>query len=85
MARRRLPEDAGVVDGARARAVAELQALADRLPVTDGYGGPPESGPPIDVQIAVRDEARDHLDRGAVAPEEDADRLWARLPSYWRR
>jgi hypothetical protein len=65
----------------RARSVSEVEALATRLPVT---GGLPEDAVPVDVQIAIRDEARDVLTRGAATPQE-ADRLWERLPSYWRR
>jgi hypothetical protein len=66
-------------DEEQARAVAEVEARAERLPVTGGH-----SLPPIVLQLAIRDEARDLVKRGAVTPKE-ADRLWEQLPSYWRR
>jgi hypothetical protein len=66
------------------RSVAELEALVKRLPVTGPDGGSPDGRPSVGAQIAVRDEALDLLERGAATPEA-ADRLWARLPSYWRR
>jgi hypothetical protein len=68
----------------QARSRAEIAALAERLPVTDGSGGPPWGGVPLEVQIFIRDQARELLERGEATPEA-ADRLWARLPSYWRR
>jgi hypothetical protein len=71
-------------DKQQALSVAELEALAERLPVTGVDGGPPEGGPPVDLQIEIRDEARDLLERAQATPGE-ADRMWARLPSYWRR
>jgi hypothetical protein len=70
-----------VVEEERARSVADIEALGQRLPVT---GGPPEDGVPVDVQISIRDQARDLLERGAATPEV-ADRLWEPLPSSWRR
>jgi hypothetical protein len=70
-----------VVEEEQARAVAEIKARAELLPVT---GGPPENAVPVDLQISIRDEAGDVLERGAATPEE-ADRLWAPLPSSWRR
>jgi len=65
----------------QARSRAEVEALAERLPVT---GGPQEDAVPVDLQISIRDAARNVLERGAATPVE-ADRLWERLPSYWRR
>jgi hypothetical protein len=72
------------VEQERALSRAEIEALAERLPVTDGCGGPPADGVPVEVQIFTRDQARDVLERGAATPEA-ANSLWARLPSYWRR
>jgi hypothetical protein len=66
------------------RSVVELEALVNKLPVTGCDGGTPPGGPPVDVQIFVRDEALGLFERGAATPEA-ANRLWARLPSYWRR
>jgi hypothetical protein len=72
------------VEEEQARSVAEIEALAERLPVTGVDGGPPNGGPPVELQLEIRDEARELLERGQATPGE-ADRLWARLPSYWRR
>jgi hypothetical protein len=69
-----------VVEEEQARSIAEIEALADRLPVT---AGPLEVGVPVDFQVSIRDQARDLLHRDAATPEE-ADRLWEPLPS-WRR
>ena len=68
----------------QAQSVAEIEALVNKLPVTGCDGGTPPGGPPVDVQISVRDEALGLFERGAATPEA-ANRLWARLPSYWRR
>ena len=46
-------------------------------------GGPDEEQYPADLQLEIRDEARDLLARRAAIPQA-ADRLWARLPRYWR-
>jgi hypothetical protein len=64
----------------QARSVADVEALATLLPVT---GGPEESAIPVDLQIEIREEARDVLARGAATPQE-ADRLWVPLPACWR-
>jgi hypothetical protein len=61
----------------RTRAVADIDALAERLPVT----GTPAL--PVDLQVSIRHGARDVLERGAATPEE-ADGLWKPLPDYWR-
>jgi hypothetical protein len=81
---RRIPVDPSTAEGKQAHAIAELGALASRLPVTGCDGGPPWSGTPIADQLRVRDEARDLLASGEVSLEA-VDRLWARLPRYWRR
>jgi hypothetical protein len=75
-------EDEPADERERAHAVAEAEALVRKLPVTGG--GPDSRDPSLEVMLAVRDEARDLLKRGRVTPRE-VDRLWQRLPRYWRR
>jgi len=50
-----------VVEEEQAQAVAEIKALAELLPVTDI----PDDAVPVDLQISIRDQARDVLERGA--------------------
>jgi len=68
----------------QAQSVAEIEALVNKLPVTGCDGGTPPGGPPVDVQISVRDEAQELLERGEATPGA-ANRLWERLPRAWRR